>query len=124
MCRYDGNYESSSFQAQTDVKRARTTHTCDECRTTIQPGESYRRYFVVTDGSGDCYKACRFCADEAIPWLCKECGGWVFTEVFRELVEHLHEGYYGAGRLAVRMRRRFRKPPQRRRHDQKNNAQK
>ncbi len=42
--------------------RARKEHSCNSCRTTIQPGEQYLRLFSVYDGYADTDKACMVCA--------------------------------------------------------------
>lgn len=72
------------------VRKARKTHTCDECGRPISPGESYEVAVTVVDNVLDPYKCCQHC-QQAREWLVQECGGWVYGLVEEDLVEHWNE---------------------------------
>lgn len=71
-------------------RRARKEHRCSECRRTIHPAEHYELVRGLWDDRWDAYKTCTHC-QVARSWLERECGGWVYTEVFDELIEHWEE---------------------------------
>jgi hypothetical protein len=69
---------------------ARKPHICGECRREIEPGERYRRVFMVCDGDASTYRSCRHCM-VAQEWLSANCGGYVFTAVAEDIHEHIGE---------------------------------
>lgn len=60
---------------------ARKPHACEECRRTIEPGETYERTAAVWEGDFITCVACAHCAAARVI-----CDG---------LDQYFHEGYYG-----------------------------
>lgn len=88
MCRVE-QADWATFQNVTNP-RARKEHRCGECRRTIPVGEQYERTSGLYDSKWDVYCTCQHC-QRARLWLERECGGWVYTEVCEELIEHWQE---------------------------------
>ena len=97
---------------ESTVKRARQEHHCDECRRTIEPGESYQRTRAIWEGEPIVTKACGHCV-AAREWLVRVCRGFVHSMVLEELREHWdHSELYRSwwlGRAIVGMRRKWRR---------------
>lgn len=70
--------------------QARKEHLCCECGRAIRVGEQYHFWSGLAAGRWNTYHQCRQCV-AAAAWLMRECGGYVFTEVLEELVEHWEE---------------------------------
>lgn len=75
--------------------RARTPHRCCECGTTIKPGETYHRAAGAIWKYWYTYKTCMACVEGGREWLLVQCSGWIYGNVYEELVEHWAEGYRG-----------------------------
>ena len=74
------------------VRSARKTHTCSECRRTIQVGEKYTHSSYGVEGIVQVNKTCSHC-EIAGQWLQKHCGGYCFGQIQEELQEHYSDGY-------------------------------
>jgi hypothetical protein len=74
------------------IRLAVKDHRCDECGRTISAGERYEFVHGLYDGHWDTYHTCQHC-QAARAWLERECGGWVYTEVRDELIEHWEEDW-------------------------------
>lgn len=97
MCMID-DCERNEFSSS--VKRkARKEHRCDECRRTIQPGETYELNVGMYDGMFNTNKVCAHCLI-ATAWLAKNCGGYVTDAVLEDIREHIEE-YRGVYNHAV-----------------------
>lgn len=81
-------------------------HRCTECGRCIRRGEQYRRVQGCCDGAWWTHKICVHC-DAASAWMTVVCGGWVFDNLYTELLDHWRDGYRSAGlfRLIVGVRR-------------------
>ena len=94
---------------------ARKPHRCDECRTTINPGERYYRYRGKWDGEMQHGKTCLPCKDAA-DWFtdhgyCDE--GWIVGELDEALAEEARASKsFAAYRHVVGIRRRRREARQ------------
>lgn len=89
MCRVDYcDQYVEEISRETPV--ARTEHRCGECDRVIGPGEKYERLVAKWDGDLDVSKTCAHCL-RARGWLNTECGGFIYTEVAEELIEHWEE---------------------------------
>ncbi len=91
------------------MRKARKPHRCDECGRAIEPGEFYHYGVCVTDGDAFINKCCAQCT-VAQRWPVDNCGGYVFGEVYEEIVEHAREYPTLAMpllRLAAGMRRKW-----------------
>lgn len=108
MCRVD--WDSAPDFYTEKMVTARKAHTCSECRRTIHRGERYERVAGKWHGLMSSYTTCVHCI-AARDWLHIACGGWIFTEVLDELVEHWHESptfqTMTLGRLIAGMRRKW-----------------
>jgi hypothetical protein len=84
------------------VQQARKAHRCDECARTINVGERYTNEGLLFDGLTSTHKTCSHCI-VCREWLGDECGGWLYSGVEEDFMEHAHEGTYGMPvlRLAV-----------------------
>lgn len=89
MCRVDLNDCPSEFYT-CDQVIARKVHRCGECGREIQIGERYERVAGKWDGEFDSHKTCLHCV-VARRWLLEACDGWIFGEVFEDLLEHWKE---------------------------------
>lgn len=69
---------------------AKKHHTCTECRGHILPSEPYKYVFGKWNGSVSIFKICVHCQ---VPqkWLEVECGGYLFGELYSEILEHAQE---------------------------------
>ncbi len=90
MCLID-NSDGCEFLSQSR-HRARVQHKCCECRRTIEPGESYERFFGKAEGDTFGGSVCRHCI-AVREWLVKVCGGYLFEGVMEDLEEHIGEGF-------------------------------
>jgi hypothetical protein len=92
MCFIDSADEPLKLYQQ-HVVTARTSHQCNECRRTIEPGEQYERATgLEPDGAWMTCKTCVQC--QAVRnWLTKVCGGFLHYGVQEDLEGHLEEGY-------------------------------
>lgn len=70
--------------------RAAKEYRCGECGRAIKVGETYERHSLVHDGEWDVLRTCEHC-QAARKWLEIECRGWVYEQVYEELVEHWYE---------------------------------
>ena len=79
MCDY-GDYEEPSIYSAT-TQRARKEYCCDECRQTINHGDTYVRIFGVWDGDARTYFHCERCDDLIAAFTdvgyCYEIGGFL-----------------------------------------------
>lgn len=76
-------------------------HKCNECRRTIDRGESYMVERYVFEGEAHTHKTCLHC-QIARDWLTLECGGFIYTMIDEDIQEHSREGYgFGVARLAA-----------------------
>lgn len=109
MCRVD--YADGAHVSTQNVCTARKEHPCVECRRTIRPGERYERAKWLDDFGWCSVATCVQCM-AAREWLVAECGGWIYTEVLDELVEHWEESAeyqtWQLGRLIACMKTRWR----------------
>ena len=89
MCSTD--YDFPRLYKQ-NYRRARKGHSCDECRRTIDSGESYLYSFAVywDNKHPYMYKTCINCC---VPqkWLLLECGGFLHGGLYEEILEHAQE---------------------------------
>jgi hypothetical protein len=86
-----GDYDGDGPTVRSEVNPiARKPYSCSECRRAIEPGERYRRIFMVYDGDPLTHFTCRHCT-VATEWLVLNCGGWVFDHVLEDIEEHIKE---------------------------------
>lgn len=104
MCMYEDCDERAQVLGER-YQKARKEHRCSECARVIKPGEKYLVEFIKSDDVEQ-IKTCSHC-EIARDWLSAECGGWVYTAIEEDVMEHAQSGYYGKDvkRLAVGMRR-------------------
>lgn len=107
MCINMGDYESLSFYNE-EIRKARKTHTCTECRRVIKPKEFYQYVSGKWEGIISTHHTCSHCL-VVQKWLQKECGGFLFEGLLEDIQEHFYEGYYRVGKLTVGMRRKWKK---------------
>ena len=89
MCMADGC--DPNRVSRSEDRRARKSHTCDECRRTIQAGEPYQHTSGIDyDGYAFRHRICSHCRIGA-EWLGTNCGGYVMTCVAEDLAEHSSE---------------------------------
>lgn len=90
-------------------RKARKAYRCEECRRTIQAGETYRYAFMVFDSDACSFRTCEHCMSAA-QWLVETCGGYAIGGLHEELIEHAREyNHFGLGRLVVGLRRGWRR---------------
>jgi len=89
MCMIDQCDEFPSVYSS-KKRRAKMTHTCDECRREIAVGETYERFDGKTDADWWSCKTCAHCI-AARGWLTEVCGGFVFHGVRQDLEDHWEE---------------------------------
>lgn len=97
---------------RSEDRRARKEHRCEECRRTIEPGETYRFEAWVFDGTLDQQKTCAHCVAYARPWLLDNCDGWIYQAMYEDIFEHFPHGTeepLKCGRIIVGMRRKWRR---------------
>jgi len=115
MCRIDDLDERSAVHNEKQT-RARKAHACSECARQIAPGETYLRLRSLFDGSWSSFAICAHCT-VAQAWLVRECGGYIYTQVHEEIVEHFQEYdrpaqrtlRFWLGRVATGMKRGWRR---------------
>ena len=92
------------------IRTARKQHSCHECYRKIMPGEKYHDERHLWDGELQNYKICPHC-DVARDWLTEECGGFLYTAIQEDILEHANEQHYGVGvaKLAAGMRVKWRR---------------
>lgn len=107
MCMIDGSDDRVNLLAE-DWRTARKDHKCGECARVIPKGELYLVERWVYDGSATTHKTCRHC-HRVRAWLGNECGGWIYGSVREDILEHVHEGYYGVSvkMMAIGMQRKW-----------------
>ena len=110
MCMID-NADRVTMLADAREVRARKAHRCDECRRTIEPGETYHTEAFVFEGESQTHKTCAHCW-VVRQWLIDECGGMVYGEVEEDARQHAAENprHYGTEllRAVVGMGRHWR----------------
>lgn len=84
MCSIDGD-APDVYRATDHV--ARVQHKCIECNRAIEPGETYRRAFMVYGGHPDTFKTCTHC-QVGQAWLAENCGGFMHHGLIEEMEEH------------------------------------
>jgi hypothetical protein len=91
--------------------KARKAHRCNECRRTIEPGETYQTEAFMFEGEFNRHKTCAHCW-VVRDWLTAECGGMVYGQVEEDAREHVVDNprYYGTEllRAVVGMHRHWR----------------
>jgi hypothetical protein len=75
---------------RTNVRTARSTHRCDECRQAIEPGEQYEEAVGFQDGMWWRMCTCRRCLPLA-DWVVRNCGCRMHGDLWR----HLREDVFG-----------------------------
>ncbi len=86
------DYEMLSVSRE-ETRKARKSHTCCECRRTIQPGEPYEHVWGVWEGKPDTYKTCQHCVGlreyvrAHVPCFC-----WAYENMREDALETL--SYY------------------------------
>jgi hypothetical protein len=96
--------------------RARRHYTCTECDGPIAPGDAYLRHvgFSRWQEQPETYRICLAC-EEPFEWVRRNCGCWLYGDLFRHLREDVMDGLRGAlppgvatrvGRWVVLARRR------------------
>lgn len=88
MCRVDDG--CMAMMLASEQRKARKQHRCDECRRTIEAGETYLHERGIHECEPFTNKTCAHC-QVARGWLSDQCGGWIYTEVEEELREHFYE---------------------------------
>ena len=90
MCRIDEDAGDWRVYRERD-RCARKSHRCDECGRTIFVGETYvYRGGIIAEGDPLFYKACAHC-EVLVRWLSDTCGGFIFTQVVDEILEHAQD---------------------------------
>lgn len=74
------------------VVTARKPHRCDECDGLIEPGESYERASLLSDGKWDAYSTCAACLPMA-DWVMRNCGCRLHGDLWRHLAEDTWREY-------------------------------
>lgn len=90
---------------------ARKQHKCEECRTTIQPGERYYAWGGLWEGEWQHGKCCLPCNEAAVWYIEHGYGseGWVIGELDENLVEEGRASKsFAAYRFVVGIRKRRR----------------
>jgi hypothetical protein len=106
MCSIDGD-APDVYRATDHV--ARVQHKCIECNRVIEPGETYRRAFMVYEGHPDTYKTCTHC-QVGQAWLAENCGGFLHHGLIEEMEEHAAtypDHRFGFLRIKVGMSRKW-----------------
>lgn len=88
MCMADGADMAEFFRST--KQKARKAHQCDECRRTIEPGETYERHFGIYEGESFTGKTCAHCA-VLVDWLTENCGGVLYHAVIEDVEEHVRD---------------------------------
>lgn len=68
-----------------ETRRARTPHTCDECREVIATKTQYRYFTGTLDGGVFSHRRCLPCYEIQTHF---DCGGYVFGALWDELAEN------------------------------------
>lgn len=89
MCRIEWCDEGPEFFSES-FRTAAKDHRCRECYRTIAKGERYSYDAGKWNGEFRSVKTCAHCV-VARQWIQIVCGGWVYTEVLEELIEHWQE---------------------------------
>ena len=85
-----GDYDPPEFCNDTYPK-ARKEYTCEECRTAIKPGESYRRISGKWGGEFYCFKICQSCESLRAEVEARIGYGVAFGELFQMIAEYESE---------------------------------
>lgn len=107
MCDLDYT-DGASTVLQYSTPMARKPHKCCECYRFIDEGEKYYRTVAAFDGSVRTYKTCAHC-QIPILWLTVQCGWYSFGYVQEDITEHAYYESYAVKRVAVSMRRKWRR---------------
>lgn len=108
MCSIDGD-APDVYRATDHV--ARVQHKCMECNRVIEPGETYRRAFMVYEGHPDTYKTCTHC-QVGQAWLAENCNMIAHGMLMDEMTEHAEyapENAFGFLRIKAGMLRKWRR---------------
>jgi len=87
-CIYSEYDIDSAVCLGTDTRRARKTHTCDECGREIATGEEYERAFGVDGTLTWTHKTCRSCLEVREAFFCQ----WSYGGLWEDLWEWLFSG--------------------------------
>lgn len=106
MCRVEDADPWDFFYEEN--RKAAKQHRCTECHRAIRDGELYHIFTGKFDGHWVTHRMCEHC-DAMSEWLVAVCGGYLFTELLDELIEHWQEGFVSMpfGRLVVAMKRKW-----------------
>lgn len=106
MCMSDDG-DNCDFYTE-NIRKSRKNYICCECFRPICKGERYQNVFGVWEGQAHTYRTCEHCV-VAQEWLREHCGGFLFTRVEDDLIDHLYGESMKPYRLVVGMRRQWRK---------------
>ncbi len=89
-------------------QKARKDHICSECSRIIKKGEVYVAEFLKNGGDTSYYKTCAHC-QVCREWLLSECSGFVYEQVYEDMMEHATNGLYPMAvmRLAIGMKKEW-----------------
>lgn len=73
-----------------ETRTARKEHRCNECRRTIDQGETYKFECFAYERQIWTYKTCVHCL-AVRDWLTEHCGTFVFDMVKEDFIEHKDE---------------------------------
>ena len=100
-------------QAYKEVTRtARKEHRCEECGSTIVPGERYMYTSGVWDGSPGSHKTCSDCVRTLLAWegaslqVCAEKPSYVFGDAGQGFAAFVEEHSAALGAIATRLQSR------------------
>ena len=86
-CIYIDDFAPADFIKQ-ELRRARKLYKCSECGCAINTGETYEYTFGNWTGSTDTYRTCKDCLSIRDTFFCN---GYIFTNLFEALGEHIRE---------------------------------
>lgn len=108
MCMIDmADGDPPEFLNSTTIKAARKDHKCSECDRVISVGESYQKTTGMNEGKVWTFTACVHCM-VACEWLEEECGGFLYSSVLEDILDHIDEGYEGLDGIRDGMRAKWR----------------
>jgi hypothetical protein len=87
----DGDGPSCS---SSEIRKARKSHICYECRGTISPGERYKYESGIWDGRADSFKTCLLCIEIRDHF---SCGGWLYGQMWSDLRENFFPNMTAGG---------------------------
>lgn len=83
MCSCDYDEQPEFYYRK--PRKSRQPHTCDECRRTIQPGETYDLHVGKWDGRIDTFRWCAHCtAAQKIVAERVDCDCWTFGDLWHD----------------------------------------